>query len=410
VSISAVTASDNLNFDKSTVTDSNNDIKLDEINSQPTDSVNEDSIPETKKITTTQDNDYKCATVDSTDKINKSKSKMASDKNLNINTLKSQKNNFEDLSDEELAATPDENSNIDTKISQENTFEDLNDKKIASTIDTNSDIKLNDEKQVKSSIGTDIDAIIENLETKINDTLTKIKTITDSITPEKLSELNTTLTNLKNEIETTISEAKEKYKNSHYEQKVISLLEFFSKEINKGISEIQNDISNAKGNFDGSKAGLQNRLKRFVSDVNAGITLINDVKKAIEPLFKNNADTKQPSTSTTKPTTTTKTTTKTKTKTSLTLKNIKTLSKNSKKVVITVKLKINGKIAKNKKVTFIFKGKKYVRKTNNKGIATLTLNKAKIKKLLKKVKVGTKVIYQVKYGKISVKKLFKVKK
>lgn len=380
MSISAVTASDDINATNSVMADSNDNIELNEINNQPMDIEDEDSIPEAK-ISITQDDKTESTTVDSTSKINKSKSKVGANENLNINTKKSQKNTFEDLDDEKITlSTVDANSNI---------------------------ITLNTEnKQVKSNMSEDIDATIQNLETKINDTLAKIKSISNNLDAEKLSELNNTLIDLKDNIEKTISEAKEKYKNSIYEKEVITLLEVFSKRINNSITEIQNNISNAKGNFEEIKTGTQNRLNRLISDVNAGVKFINDVKEAIKALFKNNSETKQNSASTT----TSPSTTKTKPKISLTLKNIKTLSKKAKKLVITAKLKIGGKIAKNKKVIFIFKGKKYVRKTNKKGIATLTLNKATITKLLKKVKLGKKVTYQVKYDKNTVKKSFKVKK
>lgn len=381
MSISAVTASDDINATNSVLTDSNDNVELNEINNQPRDIEDEDSISEDKKISTTQDDETKCMTIDSTSKINKSKSKIGADENLNIDTTKSQKNTFEDLDDEKIkSSTVDANSNI---------------------------ISLNNEdKQVKSNISADIDATLQNLETKIHDTIVKIKSITDNLEPGKLSELNDTLIDLKDNIEKTISEAKEKYKNSMYEKEVMTLLEVFSKRINNSISEIQNNISNAKGNFEEIKTGTLKRVERFISEVNSGIKFINDIKEAIKPLFKNNNETKQNSASTTASTSKTKT----KTKVSLTLKNIKTLSKNAKKLVITAKLKIDGKIAKNKNVIFIFKGKKYVRKTNKNGIATLTLKKATIKKLLKKVKLGKKVTYQVKYNKNTVKKSFKVKK
>ena len=73
-------------------------------------------------------------------------------------------------------------------------------------------------------------------------------------------------------------------------------------------------------------------------------------------------------------------------------------------------MKINGKLAKGKKLTFKFKGKTFKVKTNKKGVAKLTIKSKVLKKLLKKVKAGKKVKYQVSYGKKTVKKTLKVKK
>ncbi len=61
---------------------------------------------------------------------------------------------------------------------------------------------------------------------------------------------------------------------------------------------------------------------------------------------------------------------------------------------------------KGKKLTFKFKGKTYKAKTNKKGIAKITVKKS----VLKKLKVGKKVKYQVTYLKVTVKKSVKVKK
>jgi len=69
-------------------------------------------------------------------------------------------------------------------------------------------------------------------------------------------------------------------------------------------------------------------------------------------------------------------------------------------------LKEGKKALKNKKVTFKFKGKKYKAKTNKKGIAKVTVKKS----VLKKLKVGKKVKYQVTYLKDTVKRSVKVKK
>ena len=87
----------------------------------------------------------------------------------------------------------------------------------------------------------------------------------------------------------------------------------------------------------------------------------------------------------------------------------KKVSKKAKKLIISAKLKINGKLAKSKKLTFKFKGKTFKVKTNKKGVAKLTIKSKVLKKLLKKVKAGKKVKYQVSYGKKTVKKTLKVK-
>ncbi|WP_296872103.1 hypothetical protein [uncultured Methanobrevibacter sp.] len=57
-------------------------------------------------------------------------------------------------------------------------------------------------------------------------------------------------------------------------------------------------------------------------------------------------------------------------------------------------------------MTFKFKGKKYKAKTNKKGIAKVIIKKS----VLKKLKVGKKVKYQVTYLKDTVKRSVKVKK
>ena len=96
---------------------------------------------------------------------------------------------------------------------------------------------------------------------------------------------------------------------------------------------------------------------------------------------------------------------KVKNKVKLTLKKVK-VKRSAKKLILTATLKINGKAAKSKKVTFKFNGKKYTSKTNKKGVAKVTIKK----KVLKKLKVGKKVKYQASYGKIIAKKTAKIKK
>ncbi|WP_405265539.1 DUF3344 domain-containing protein [Methanobrevibacter sp.] len=89
----------------------------------------------------------------------------------------------------------------------------------------------------------------------------------------------------------------------------------------------------------------------------------------------------------------------------LTLKKVK-VKKSAKKLVITATLKINGKNIKGKKLKFKFNKKTYTAKTNKKGVAKITIKK----NVLKKLKVGKKITYQVSYGGKTVKKSVKVKK
>jgi len=89
----------------------------------------------------------------------------------------------------------------------------------------------------------------------------------------------------------------------------------------------------------------------------------------------------------------------------LTLKKVK-VKKSAKKLVLKATLKEGKKPLKKKKVTFKFKGKKYKAKTNKKGIAKVTIKKS----VLKKLKKGKKVTYQVTYLKDTVKRTVKVKK
>lgn len=87
-------------------------------------------------------------------------------------------------------------------------------------------------------------------------------------------------------------------------------------------------------------------------------------------------------------------------KTTIITKNINV--KKGKAIKFTAKLlDKNGKIIKNKKITFKLKGKTYKVKTNKKGVATL--------KVTKKFKVGKYTITST-YGKLTVKNTIKIKK
>ena len=89
----------------------------------------------------------------------------------------------------------------------------------------------------------------------------------------------------------------------------------------------------------------------------------------------------------------------------LKLKKVK-VKRSAKKLKLKATLKEGKKALKGKKVVFKFKGKKYTAKTNKKGVAKVTIKS----KVLKKLKVGKKVKYQVTYLKNTVKRTVKVKK
>ncbi len=83
------------------------------------------------------------------------------------------------------------------------------------------------------------------------------------------------------------------------------------------------------------------------------------------------------------------------------------VKKSAKKIVLTASLaKVNGKFLKSKKITFKFNGKKYVAKTNKKGVAKVTVKSS----VLKKLKAGKKVKYQATYLKDTVSYSVKIKK
>ena len=92
-------------------------------------------------------------------------------------------------------------------------------------------------------------------------------------------------------------------------------------------------------------------------------------------------------------------------KTKIVLKTV-TVKKSAKKLVLQATLKKGSSPIKSKYVTFKFNGKTYKAKTNKKGIAKYTIKSS----ILKKLKVGKKIKYQASYGKITAKKIAKVKK
>ena len=82
------------------------------------------------------------------------------------------------------------------------------------------------------------------------------------------------------------------------------------------------------------------------------------------------------------------------------------VKKSAKKLSITATLKKGKTPIKSKKLAFKFNGKTYTAKTNNKGIAKITIKAS----VLKKLKVGKTVKYQVTYLKDTVQQSVKVKK
>ncbi|MBQ9160339.1 MAG: hypothetical protein IJ122_03320 [Methanobrevibacter sp.] len=94
-------------------------------------------------------------------------------------------------------------------------------------------------------------------------------------------------------------------------------------------------------------------------------------------------------------------TNKIKVKQILTAKNIKASKKKTKTIKYTATLKSNGKVLKDKKITFKFKGKKYTAKTNKKGVATI--------KIKNSYKVG-KYTISITYVKDTIKKSIQIKK
>lgn len=90
---------------------------------------------------------------------------------------------------------------------------------------------------------------------------------------------------------------------------------------------------------------------------------------------------------------------------SLTLQKVN-VRKSASKFKITANLKIKGKVAKYKYVTFKFNKKTFKVKTNKKGIATLNIPK----KYFKNLKLGNKIAYAVNYDKVYVRKIVNVLK
>ena len=81
------------------------------------------------------------------------------------------------------------------------------------------------------------------------------------------------------------------------------------------------------------------------------------------------------------------------------------IEKTARKFALRATLKINGKLQKEKLITFKFHGKTYKVKTNSKGVAQKTLNKNVINKLKK----GKTYTVQVTYLKDTIKTTLNVK-
>jgi len=134
--------------------------------------------------------------------------------------------------------------------------------------------------------------------------------------------------------------------------------------------------------------------KEVVDDVNSTVGSQEDIIKNNDPNKDNNVEKSKKDNKPVK-----------SNKIVVSLKKVK-IKKSAKKLVITATLKVNGKLVKSKILTFKFNGKSYKVKLNSKGLAKLTIKKS----VLKKLKVGKKVKYQVSYGKYVVKKTATVKK
>ena len=89
----------------------------------------------------------------------------------------------------------------------------------------------------------------------------------------------------------------------------------------------------------------------------------------------------------------------------LALKKV-TVKRSAKKLTLSATLKINGKLAGGKTVTFKFNKKTFTAKTDSSGVAKVNIKKS----LLKKLKAGKKVSYQASYGSIIKNLSVKVKK
>ena len=98
-------------------------------------------------------------------------------------------------------------------------------------------------------------------------------------------------------------------------------------------------------------------------------------------------------------------------KTVLSVKHVVSLKKvavkkSAKKLVLSATLTAGKTPLKSKKITFIFNGAKYTKKTNSKGIAKLTIKSG----MLKKLKVKKKITYKAYYGKDLVSRSVKVQR